>query len=104
MSGSVPLPTDLSKALLSAHHSAKDDNDFLTKVSLAFEGLFDFTEDFNRVVEQDQAESKEKTEMTLESLPLLPLETIASFLDFKSLVNTSFLAALAALYLPLLTE
>ena len=86
MSGSVPLPTELRKALLSAHHTAKDDNDFLTKVSVALEGLFDVTEDFNRVVEQDQAE----TEMTLESLPLLPLETIASFLDFKSLVNPSF--------------
>ena len=86
MPGSVPLPTDLRKALLSAHHSAKDDNDFLAKVSVAFEGRFEFTEDFNRVVEQDQAE----TEMTLESLPLLPLETIASFLDFESLVNPSF--------------
>ena len=114
MSGSNPLRAELGKALLSAHHSAKDDNDYLAKVSLAFKRLFDFTEDFNgvvdqgevnqavgqdqtnqvvdqdqtnQVVEQGEANDNEKTEMTLATLPLLPLEKIASFLDFKSLVS-----------------
>jgi len=89
MSGSTPLLAELRKALLSAHHNAKDDNDYLAKVSLAFKGLFDFTEEFNHVDDQDQGNKNEKTEMTLVSLPLLPLEKIASFLDFKSLVNLS---------------
>ena len=105
MSGSNPLRAELRKALLSAHHSAKDDNDYLAKVSLAFKRLFDFTEDFNgvvdqgevnrvvgqdqtnQVVDQGQANDNENTEMTLATLPLLPLEKIASFLDFKSLVS-----------------
>ena len=114
MSGSNPLRAELGKALLSAHHSAKDDKDYLAKVSLAFKRLFDFTEDFNgvvgqgevnrvvgqdqtnqvvdqyqtkQVVDQGQANDNEKTEMTLATLPLLPLEKIASFLDFKSLVS-----------------
>ena len=92
------LRDELGKALLSAHHDAKDDNDYLAKVSLAFKGLFDFTEDVNRVVvvdqgkvnqvvDQGQANDNEKTEMTLSSLPLLPIEKIASYLDFKSLVR-----------------
>ena len=87
MSGSDPLRAELRKGLLSAHHNAKDDNDYLAKISLAFKGLFDFTEEFNHVDDQDQGNKNEKTEMTLASLPLLPLEKIASFLDFKSLVS-----------------
>ena len=56
MSVSNPLRAELRKALLSAHHTAKDDNDYLAKVSLAFKfkGFFDFTEDMNGVDDQDQ--------------------------------------------------
>ena len=89
MSGSTPLRSELMKALLSAHHTAKDDNDYLTKVSFAFEGFFELTEDSNQV-EQEEAKNEEKTNITLASLPLLPLEKIASYLDFESLVSQSF--------------
>jgi hypothetical protein len=86
MSGSATLRSELMKALLSAHHNAKDDNDYLTKVSFAVKGFFELTEDLNHV-EQDEAEKEEKTNITLVSLPLLPLEKIVSYLDFESLVN-----------------
>ena len=81
MSGSAPLKPELMKALLSAHRTAKDDDDYLTKVSLAFRGFFDFN--------QDQVKKEEKRNITLASLPLLPLEIIASYLDFESLVSQS---------------
>ena len=84
MSGSAPLRGDLRRALLSAHHTAKDDNDYLTKVTFALKGFLELTEDFNHV---EQVEAK--TNITLESLPLLPLEKIASYLDFESLVSAS---------------
>ena len=88
MSGSATLRSELMKALLSAHHNAKDDNDYLTKVSIAVKGFFELTEDLNHV-EQDEAETEEKTNITLVSLPLLPLEKIVSYLDFESLVSQS---------------
>ena len=88
MSGSAPFKPELMKALLSAHHTAKDDNDYLTKVSFVFKGFFELTEDFNHV-EQDEGKKEEKTNITLVSLPLLPLEKIASYLNFESLVSPS---------------
>ena len=59
MSGSATLRSELMKALLSAHHNAKDDNDYLTKVSFAVKAFFELTEDLNHV-EQDEAEKEEK--------------------------------------------
>ena len=77
------IGSDLMSTLLSAHRSAKDDEDYEGLISLALNEFFEFTEDFT----QDDAMSKEKTTLTLESLSLLPLEKIASYLDFESLVS-----------------
>ena len=82
------MSDDDTHLVCSTDVKAKDDNDYLTKVSFADKGFFELTEDLNHV-EQDEAEKEEKANITLVSLPLLPLEKIVSYLDFESLVSQS---------------